>query len=134
MVASRVKEYLFQTMAGRLNCSREMRIKNGAQRQPPRKEKWHNCTSKYFALLLLTLLSTLQGLSGKSGETLKGFTGLRTLDRSWIGSKVRTWNRVHARRKTGGKKAGVEGERKRERKRGRERERKRKIKSSRGSN
>jgi len=32
------------------------------------------------------LLSTVRGLSGKSGETLKGFTGLRTLDSAWIGS------------------------------------------------
>lgn len=86
----RVSKNIYFNHGWLVNCSREMCIKNGAQRQPPRKEKWHNCTSKYFALLLLTLLSTLQGLSGKSGETLKGFTGLRTLDRSWIGSKVRT--------------------------------------------
>lgn len=31
-------------------------------------------------------LSTVRGLSGKSEETLKGFTGLRTLDSAWIGS------------------------------------------------
>jgi len=29
----------------------------------------------------------VRGLGGKSGETLKGFTGLRTLDSARIGSK-----------------------------------------------
>lgn len=60
------------------------------------------------------LLSTVRGLGGKSGETLKGFTGLRTLD-SPLGSarEVRAKLSARLRRK---KKVN-------ERKRGRERER-----------